>query len=228
MVRLGAGFGLAGAVIAVVANLLHPRTPEDADTVWFGVIADSGLWDLVHYLIGVAILLVLGGLVALDRYLQDSPGSAWARLMLVVGTTGAAVALVHTGVDGFAFKQAAERWAAAGRPTDGASYEVVQMMDAVSNGLFNVFNGTFLGVAPLLGGIAVLRSGLFSGWVGVVGVIGGAIGIALDAYGTLGGELTPFVTNAILTAGALLATLWAIEVNRAMLQASRAAGTAAD
>ena len=220
LVRVGAGFGLVGALIATVANLLHPRTPEEADTVWFGVIADSSLWNFVHFLIGVAILFVLAGLVALARYVRDSPGSGWGTITLIFGITGAAVALVHTGVDGFAVKHVAERWAEAGSPNEGAIYELIQAMDAISNGLFNVFNGTLLGIVPVLGGIAALRSGLFPGWVGVVAIIGGAIGIALDVYATLGGELTPFVANAVLTAGALLATIWAIAINWTMFSAA--------
>lgn len=220
LVRVGAGFGLVGAGVATVANLLHPRTPKEADTVWFGVIADSGLWDFVHFLIGVAILFVLAGLVALARYVRGTPGSGWGAITLIMGIAGAAVALVHTAVDGYAFKQVAERWAEAGRPGDGSMYELVQTMDAISGGLFNVFNGTLLGVVPVLGGIAGLRSGLFAGWVGVVAIIGGAIGMALDVFGTLGGELTPFVSNAILTAGALLATIWAIAINWTMFSAA--------
>ena len=220
LIRLGAAFGLAGSAIAVLTNLFHPRTPVDDDAEWFRVIADSGLWNLVHLLIGVAILLVLAGLVALSRYIQDTPGSAWGTFTLVVGVVGAAVALVHTAVDGFAFKHVADRWAAGGAPGDGPLYELVQMMDAISGGLFNMFNGTLLGVVPLLGGMAVLRSGRFGAWVGLVGIIGGAIGMALDVYGTIGGELTPFVSNAVLTAGTLLATIWAVATNWTMFGAA--------
>lgn len=220
LIRVGAGFGLVGAAIAVVANLLHPRTPVEADTVWFGVIADSTVWNFVHFLIGVAILFVLAGLIALARYVRDTPGSGWGTITLIVGVAGSAVALVHTGIDGFAFKAVAERWADAGRPGDGAVYELVQAMDAISGGLFNVFNGTLLGLVPVLGGVTALRSGVFAGWVGVVAIIGGAIGVALDVYGTLGGELSPFASNAVLTAGALLATIWAIAINWTMFTAS--------
>lgn len=220
LIRVGAAFGLVGAVIATVANLLHPRTPEDADAIWFGVIADSGVWDFVHFLIGVAILFVLAGLVALARYVRGTPGAGWGAITLIIGIAGASVALVHTAIDGYAFKHVAERWSAAGRPGDGPAYELVQTMDAISGGLFNAFNGTLLGVVPLLGGIAALRSGLFAGWVGIVAIIGGAIGVALDVYGTLGGELTPFVSNAVLTAGALLATIWAIVINWTMFNAA--------
>ena len=218
LIRVGAGFGLAGAAIAVVANILHPRTPVEADPVWFGVIADSEVWNFVHFLIGLATLFVLAGLVALARYVRDTPGAGWGTITLVLGIVGAAVALVHTGVDGFAFKHVAERWAALGRPDGGPAYELVQVMDAISGGLFNIFNGTLLGIVPVLGGVAGLRSGVFAGWVSIVAIIGGAIGVALDVYGTLGGELSPFASNAVLTAGALLATIWAIAINWTMFK----------
>lgn len=220
IVRVGGAFGLAGAALGVVANVLHPRTPNEADTVWFGVIADSGLWSFVHFMIGVAILFVLTGLVALAHYVRDTPGAGWGTITLVFGVVGGAVALVHTGIDGFAVKHVAERWADAGRPGEGAVYELMQAMDAIGGGLFNVFNGTLLGVAPILGGLTVLRSGLFAGWVAIIAIIGGAIGVALDVYGTLGGELTPFVANAILTAGVLLAQIWAISINWTMFRSA--------
>ena len=218
VIRLGAALGLVAAMLAVLANLLHPRTPVDSDSAWFSVIADSGLWNLVHLLVAIATLLVLAGLYALARRVQDTPGAAWASVALVMGIAGGAVALVHAAIDGFAFKVVAERWAEAGAPVEGAIYELVQTMDAVSGGLFNVFNGTLLGAVPLLGGIAVLRSGLFGGWVGVVGIAGGVIDMALAVYGSLGSELTPFLSNAVLTAGAMLVTIWAIVTNWSMFK----------
>lgn len=223
LIRLGAGLGFTGALIAVVANLLHPRTTGSDETARFELIADSGVWDIVHYLVGVAVLFVLAGYVALARYVEDTPGSPWARLGLAGGIAAAAVGLLVAAIDGYALKAVVDRWAEAGRPAEGATLEAVHAVEAVSTGLFNVFNGTVVGAIPVLGGIAVMRSRRFVGWIGVLAIVGGVIGLGVDLYGTMA-ELTPFIANVVFTGGALMVTIWAIVVNWTMFNAVREPG----
>ena len=219
MIRLGAMFGLAGAVLAVPANLLHPRTSETAATARYALIADSGIWDVIHYAAGAAILLFLASFVAINRYLDDTPGASWARFALVIGIVGVAAGVITTAVDGYAMKTVVDRWAAAGSPTSGPTFEAVKVLDALGSAFFYLFNGTLLGAAPILAGIATIRSGRFVGWVGGIAIFGGLIGVVVDLWGTLA-EPTVFLGNVLFTAAALLVTVWAIVVNWTMFQAT--------
>ena len=219
LIRLGAGFGFAGAILAVLVNLLHPRTTGTGDIATYDLIADSSIWAIDHYFVAVVVLALLGGYVALVRYLDGTPGEPWARLGFALAIAASAVGLLVAAVDGYALKTIVDRWVDAGRPSEGAVFEAVHAVHAIGTGLFNTFNGTVVGIVPVFGGIAVVRSGRFVGWIGLLGIVGGAIGLVIDLYGTLS-ELTPFLANVVFTAGALMITVWALVVNWTMFKAA--------
>lgn len=224
IIRLGAGFGLAGAALGVVVNLLHPRTPEAGALPQFEMIADSTYWDINHYAALLAIVFFVGGFFALERYADDTAGFAWARLALFAAVVGAAVGAVLIAVDGYALKALADHWADVGRPTEGPAYEAVNVAREFGIGLFNVFTGTAIGFAPILGGIATIKSGRFSGWIGAFGIVGGVIGVGVDLYQVTAG-LTVFSSNVAFTAAALIVTVWGVVVNWTMFRYAREPAT---
>ena len=219
LVRIGAAFGLVGAALGVLANLLHPRTPEEGAIPQFELVADSGFWNLDHYVVLLAVLFIVGGYFALERYSEGTPAAAWARLGLFVAVAGAAVGAILVAVDGYALKALSDHWAEAGRPTEGPAFEAVNVAREVGIGLFNVFTGTAVGFAPILGGIATIKNGNFVPWLGAFGLVGGAIGIGVDIFQVTSG-VTPFSSNVAFTAAALIVTIWAVVLNWSMFQAS--------
>lgn len=221
LIRIGAGFGLAGAALGVLVNLLHPRTPDEGALAQFELIADSSIWNLDHYGALLAIFFFVGGFFALERYTDDTPGFAWARLGLFSAVAGAAVGATLVAVDGYALKAMADHWDSLGRPTEGPAYEAMFVAREIGTGLFNVFTGTAIGFAPILGGIATLKSGRFNGWIGVFGIVGGIIGVGVDLYQVTAG-LTVFSSNVAFTAAALIVTVWGVVVNWTMFQSVRA------
>ena len=219
LVRIGAGFGLAGAVLGVVVNLVHPRSPELTALAQLNVAADSSIWNVVHYGILLAVFFFVGGYFALERYGEDTPGAAWARLGLFFAVGGAAVGAIYVAIDGYALKALADHWDAAGRPTDGPVFEAVNATRAIGIGLFNVFTGTMVGFAPILGGLATIKSGRFPGWLGAFGIVGGVIGVAVDLYQTTVG-ITEFSADIAFTAAALIVTFWGVVLNQTMFKAA--------
>lgn len=217
LVRLGAAFGLVGAALGVLANLLHPRTPDEGAIAQFELVAESGFWNLDHYLVLLAVLFIVGGYFALERYSEGTPAAAWARLGLFVAVAGAAVGAILVAVEGYAFKALADHWAAAGRPTEGPAFESLNVARELGNGLFNVFTGIAVGFAPILGGIATIKNGSFVPWLGAFGLVGGAIGIGVDIFHVTSGA-TPFSSNVAFTAAALIVTIWAVVLNWSMFQ----------
>ena len=209
LIRLGAMLGLAGAAIAVVANLLHPRVTGTGPTARFEAIAASSSWNLIHYLGGLSIFLLLAGFIAFARYLEGRPGHEWARLGLAAAVVGVGVGVVLIAIDGLALKLAVDEWAAAGRPTSGDVFVGATIIEHISTGLFNVFNGVLIGAAPIAAGIATIRSRVFPVWMGALAVIGGLGGLTVDLVQSLGGAEN-FLGNVVFPLSALLVTLWAI------------------
>lgn len=221
LVRIGAGFGLAGAVLGIVVNLVHPRARDLSALAAFDLAADSPIWNIVHYAILLAVFFFVGGYFALERFAEDTPGAAWARLGLFFAVGGAAVGAIYVAADGYALKALADHWDAAGRPTEGPVFEAVKVARELSLGLFNVFTGTMVGFAPVLGGVATIKSGRFPGWLGAFGIVGGAIGVGTDVYQVTAGA-TAFSANITFTAAALIVTFWGVVVNQTMFKAAGA------
>jgi hypothetical protein len=212
IIRYGALFGLAGTLLAFVGNALHPRTFEDSAIARFDLIADSGMWKFVHFLIGAALILLIGSLVALDRRLNGRPGGAWARLGLIVGIVSVAIAVVVVALDGWTLKTLADEWAAAGRTTTGPEFASLNTAEQIVSGLFSAFIGTLIGVTPVLLGIALYQSGVFPRWAGVLAMAGGALGIVIDVVQSLG-EIEPITADIAFPVASLAITVALLVVN---------------
>jgi hypothetical protein len=217
IIRYGALFGLAGTVLAFVGNALHPRAFEDSAIARFDLIADSGIWKFVHFLIGAALILLIGGLVAFDRRLIGRPGGAWARLGLVVGIVSVAIGVVLVALDGWTLKTLADEWAAAGRTTTGPEFASLNSAEHIVSGLFSAFIGTLIGVTPVLLGIALYQSGGFPHWAGVLAVAGGALGIVIDVVQSLG-DIAVVTADVLFPLAALGVTISLLAVNWMMFR----------
>jgi hypothetical protein len=82
--------------------------------------------------------------------------------------------------------------------------------------MFNMATVTFIGVSPLLLGIAAIRSGRYPAALGVIAVLGGTAGILTGLAG-LGGAEGDDLTIPFLAAS-LLVTIWAIGAGVVLLR----------
>jgi hypothetical protein len=220
LIRLASLIGFAGAILAIPANLLHPKTASAADTARIALIAESGTWNLLHYVAGAAVLLVGAGFLAFDRYMRDREGGEWARIAFFFGILGLGVGVILTAIDGYGLKALADAWAEAGARAGSPEYNAFNAVEQVSTALFGTFIGVALGLAPLIGGIAVLKSRAFTPVLGWIGIGFGSLAIVLDAVITLGGN-SPFLGNYGFTLVAAGATLFLLGVTWNMFQATR-------
>ena len=94
MLQIGGWCGVVGSLLAGVGNLVHPVTPMDDPVGVARVIADSGGWVPVHLAIVVGILLMLGGLVALDQSIRGGIAGTLARFGLWAGVSGVTIGLI--------------------------------------------------------------------------------------------------------------------------------------
>lgn len=208
-------------MVAVVFNAVHPRASSRAlnDTgELLRIVAASRSWRLVHLVSVAATLVGVGAIVAVLWSAVRTGPSRWpvvALLSLVITTP---TLLLSVGLDGFAIKSVADRWAAA----DGADREVlmaaatalrsadVAVLDLVMVGHF--------GVTAILLGMASWTSARYGRAIGAVAIVAGALGIACGAVQALAGRLTAFSYLVLLTASLALFTLWLVLASLTLLR----------
>ena len=77
ILRVGSYAGMAGALLGLVGNLLHPATPIGDPEGVARTIAGSRLWVPDHLAIVLGLILMLGGLVAIAHSIQDGLPAPW-------------------------------------------------------------------------------------------------------------------------------------------------------
>ncbi|HVF51976.1 MAG TPA: hypothetical protein VNC78_00035 [Actinomycetota bacterium] len=223
--RLTGAAGLAGGVLAIVANALHPRqSPGKLGDVkdFMSIIDGFALWRLVHLLIITSVLLSMFGLIGIARVLTDEGRSPWANLCLPLGVLMGAVAAVSFAIDGFVMGGAAEQWAhshlveAVGdhfQPRAVAIHEALQRAETLSlidGAVFAVAIMGLFGAAQLVYALALLKSDAFPGWTGVVGLVGGLGGLLSGSLMWMTGGFDVFNFLVLFTLTSVLFTAWLI------------------
>lgn len=205
-IRLGAVLTIAGALLALVGNVLHPDLPADPAAV-LTMVATSPTWGLLHVCIMASVVLLVGGLAGLSQIADAPLPRALARLSLVVALPGAAVMLVGMAIDGFAAKALADQWAGATGADSAALFPVAVAVESVQTALFHTWAALFVGAPFLLLGVSgLMPGGGFPRWLGLIAVVGG--GGAL--YAGVTGYLHAPASGLLFAVSALLVTLWAL------------------
>jgi hypothetical protein len=204
--RWGGVAAVVGALVTLVANLLHPRISEFGDPVAAFVreVAGSGAWIPLHVALVAGILLIAFGQFALIRSMKEGPAEGLARLALGSLVISAPIALVTLGIDGYASKAAADAWAAS---PSAATFATAAAVTQVSWGAFMLLILTFVGLTPILLGIAAARSGRYPASLGWVAVAFGMGAIVAGLVG-FGGQSSLFWILFLATSGPL--TLWVL------------------
>jgi hypothetical protein len=198
VLRVGAAAAMVGAVIAIVFNLLHPRSSDIGSAAEEVRLAtEEGIWAFDHYMLAWAIGLFLLGFVAISRSFTREPAVSWGRVALVFAIASAAVAFVTIVVDGFAVKQAGEMG-------DPATAEAVAF---IAGGLFLGTIGSAFGLTPILFGIAVLAGDDYPKWLGWTAVVAGLLGLLVATIIFFDG-FSQFTANVLFPIASILFTLW--------------------
>ena len=202
---------MASAVVAVVFNAIHPRaSSESLNNVaeLLRIVSRSGSWRLVHL---VSVLATLVGVIAIVAILWSMvlEGSRrWPAIALVSLVVTTPILLLSVGLDGFAIKSVADRWAKAGvggRETLLGAATALRSVDVAV--LDIVMIGQF-GITTVLLGVASWTSTLYGKGLGLLAVTAGAIGVACGVIQAMSGRLTSFSYLVLLTASLALFTVW--------------------
>jgi len=225
VLRIGSVAGVAGALLGMVGNLIHPATPTDDPEGVARAIAGSELWVADHLAIVVGLILMLGALVAIAHSIQDGLPGALARLGSVTAVAGITVGLILVTLDGLAAKQIAEAWATAPPDEQTAALRLVLAEETINFALAALFNILFAGVTFILYGLAVAWSRVYPRWLGWVVVVAGLGSVVAGLVQAYAGESTT-VTRVLTIVFPTVITLWLVEMGVLVLRKAPSLGRA--
>ena len=181
LLRIGSIAFLAGVIIVIVSTTIHSSTEDPSNhPIVFAEYANDDSWIAVH--IGQfagGIMVFAGGFVALFRLLVQS-GSGIASILAWIGLavaipTASAIAVLQA-VDGIALKMAVDSWVAAPPEEKVITFRVaegIRFIEYGTNSIFRILQGTL----AIIFGVAIAKSKILSKWIGVAGVVIGAVTI---------------------------------------------------
>ena len=181
LLRIGSIAFLAGMIITIVSTAIHPSTedPSNHPLVFAEYVSDDS-WIAVHIGQFAGVIMVFaGGFVALYRLLVQSESNmasilVWIGLALAIMTASAFTVL--QAVDGIAQKRAVDSWVAAAPEEKTITFGVaegIRYIEYGTNSIFRILQGT----AAVIFGVAIVKSKIYSKWIGGAGVVMGAITI---------------------------------------------------
>lgn len=210
LTRMGAVTAVGGALLLLVATLLHPLASDPNDPASaFAEYAQDSLWVWSHLgqFLGIAMLAM--SLVALASTLESGPAAAWGR----VGSTSAAVTIATAAalqaVDGVALKVLVDRWAAASTEARSLAFEAAFVVRQIEIGLAALLS-LASGLTLLVFGLAIVLSRRYPVWLGGLGLVAGlgqvVAGAAQATTGFSGSAMTlSMVASALLLVWGILA-----------------------
>lgn len=201
--RIGSWAAIVGAVVALVTNLLHPRISEFGDYVGaeLRAVKASDGWIAIHLGLLLGSLLIILGLFAFARSLKGGPAEGWARLALGSLLIAAPVTVITLMVDGYTTKAIAD---ATAQGSAGSAVAAVELGWALFMGLII----TFLGITPMLFGVAVAVDGRYPVGLGWGAALLGAVCVVDGVVGTVAGPSGAFFL--VFTVASGLLTLWVL------------------
>ena len=210
LIRIGALSAIAGAIIFMIANIAHPRSPNiEVTRAQIETVAASSIWMSDHLVLFFSGLLLLVGLVAIQRSIPSGPGAAWAQLGSLAAVVSTSVWAVLMALDGITSKVIHNAWAAAPKAQKAAALRVAEMMEEIDIGIFSIYIILFFGLTFLLYGLAVAMSESYPKWLGWVAVVLALASLIVGIVQAFTG-LSVLVTNTLFASFSSLLTLWVL------------------
>lgn len=208
LLRIGAVSAIVGSILALVVNLLHPRSATLRNPEAFlKMIAESTIWIGDHVGIVFAVLLVTGGLVAIAHSIADERGAGWAHLGEAGALVSAGVLCVLMATDGIAVKVLANAWAGAPDAEKAGMFRMAHALAWINFAVFSIWTTVFFGVTIFLYGVASLRSAAYPKWLGWVAVLA-SIGSALIGLNLVYRGPSALVGNVLFPIFSIIITIW--------------------
>lgn len=177
--RFVAGVLLAGAVLALVSNGLHPiLDPQGGGAELVAAAGDTGYWVVLHLVVVVSVVLLTAGLVMLMRGFAGTAGEPTARLASALALVGGTVFVVQLGgLDGAVMPALADQLAAGG--DEATVLALADAMAALDVGLLAIVTTVYLGATFVAVGLTFQRTGAFAPWLRWTALVAGGAGTVI-------------------------------------------------
>jgi len=222
MYRIAGLMLMAGSVLGVVTNLMHPNPPDIGDPIaQLNLISASEHWAPIHVGIVLASVIRLGGLVGLTQSFPRGAVAAWAQIGLAGAIAGCAAAIVLFAIDGIASQRLAIVWAKAAGAERDIAWQVSQSNQYVGFGIYALWIMIFFGLTFVAYGLAVACSREYPRWLGWIAVAAG-IGSFVVGYFQYFSGLTDLLTNKLFPAFAIVLAIWSTVMGWLLFRKGRA------
>lgn len=211
MKRVTGALGLAGGVLAIGANVLHPFT--DTETYLSGeafVEHTSDFWVGLHIVVALTLLVVPLVTYAWSQDLTGAAARVVGRLAFYTLLLGTGIGVVHlAGIDGLVLPSYRDLLAG------GGDMEVfgADLLLRVHLTTFVSWTLLMFGAGLLLLGLAELASPSGRRILGWLLVVGSALGFASSIGSGLEGHLTTATDAGLLRPAGAIATVWLLLVS---------------
>jgi hypothetical protein len=146
------------------------------------------------------------GIVAIASTMRGTAGNDAALLGAAVVTIGGAIALAQISVEAFGYRQLAKNFVSASDADRRGAFWATVGLDHVNAGLLSIWTILFLGLGPILLGLAILQSRTFPAWLAAVGVVGGLCCVVVGLHNLISEDQSAL--DVLFLVGSLLVTAW--------------------
>jgi hypothetical protein len=201
-----------------VLTILEPRLGfDDPVADQLRVVAESDGWIAYHLGTLLFMLLIAAALYVVGQSLVGQGVEVWLHLGVGSLLVSTPVALISVGLDGYASRAADDAVASGG---NGALSTGTTLVYAVW-GVSMLETIMYLGVTPILFGLAVAWSRIYPAAFGWPVILVGLLSVTAGVLGTLYGPSATFEVLFTISAGLL--TLWVLAIRVVLWRRSPAA-----
>ncbi|MBW3659842.1 MAG: hypothetical protein KY457_14475 [Actinobacteria bacterium] len=177
--RFVGGVLLAGGVLAMVGNGLHPiLDPDSGATQLVAIAGDTAYWSALHLVVVLAVVLLTAGTVLFARGFTGTAGESAAWLAAVLAVIGGSIfALQLGGLDGAVMTVLAEELAAGG--DEAALTATASAMAALDVGLLGIVTIVYLGGTFVALGWAMHVTAISAPWIRWTALVAGGAGVVV-------------------------------------------------
>jgi len=180
--RMGVVGGMVGAVVALPFVALHPHLPPGDATGVLKTVLDFGPWLFLHFGLMMVLVLMLGGMAAFSRSIQDDRASAWATAAFVIGLIGTVFAILGQGVDGLGLNVISHVWLNSPEDQKFAAVTAGAGVMGVATGIFILVLFFYFGLTSLMYSLAFGLSEEYPNWLAGIAFLGGTLGFSAALY----------------------------------------------
>lgn len=187
LLKMGGACGVAGALLALVANSLHPHPNDSRLEALFLQIAQNQSWVIVHLTLIFGLVLTCAALLALTLTTSEEPAASISRMAGLATILGGTLILVSTAGDGFAMNLLTRAWSEAAPGEKATAFHLTVAIDNLQYAIYSLSIVFFLGVAIFLYGLSMILSRAYPKVLGWLAMLSGAGAFAVGIAQTFGG-----------------------------------------